>query len=119
MEDLLFAEETIIPREEYTRIYGDKPVGLMVRSIVGLDRNAARQAFAELLAKAPLHPDQISFLNQVIEYLVKNGAVKRKELFESPFTRHHDLGVAGVMGAENAKTVVELVTLIDQNANVG
>ncbi len=119
LEDLLFAEGAIIPREEYTRIYGDKPVGLLVRSIIGLDRNAAKQAFAELLAKAPLHPDQISFLNEIIEYLVKNGAVEPKSLFEPPFTHHHDLGVAGVMGEVNAKSVVELVTLINQNANVG
>lgn len=47
LEDLLFSEEAIIPREEYTRIYGDKPVGLLLRSIAGLDRNAANRAFAE------------------------------------------------------------------------
>ena len=38
---------------------------------------------------------------------------------QRPFTHHHDLGVTGVMGEEHAKTVVELLTLINQNANVG
>ncbi|MCU7865920.1 MAG: DEAD/DEAH box helicase family protein, partial [Candidatus Thiodiazotropha sp. (ex Lucinoma borealis)] len=72
LEDILFSEEGPIPREEYERMFGDKPLGLLVRSVVGLSRNAAKAAFAEFLEKAPLHPDQITFLDEVVAYLVKN-----------------------------------------------
>ena len=63
----------MIPREAYQAIYGDEPLGVLVRSIVGLDRDAAMAVFAEFLQQAPLHPDQIRFLQEVVEYLVKNG----------------------------------------------
>ena len=109
----------MIPEDEYKEIFGEKPLGYLVRSIVGLDRNAAKLAFAEFLDKAPLHPDQISFLNEVVEYLVKNGVMEPKEMFDAPFTHFHDQGVAGVMGEEMAKNVVELVRAINANAGVG
>ncbi len=116
LEDLLFHEAEVIPRVEYSRIYGEKPLGLLVRSIVGLDRKAAKDAFAEFIAKAPLHPDQIRFLDEVVSYLVKNGVMEEKELFDEPFTHHHDHGVVGIMGDERAKEVLELVRTIRRNA---
>jgi type I restriction enzyme R subunit len=89
-----------------------------VRSIVGLNRNAAKQAFAEFLEIASLHPDLLSFLNEVVEYLVKNGTMRPRELFDSPFAQHNDKGVAGVLGEELAGKVVKLVRRINKNAEV-
>lgn len=114
LEDMLFAKG--LPREEYEETFGDKPVGLLVRSIVGLNRNAAKQAFAEFLSDQQFLPDQISFLNEVVEYLVKNGVMEPKEMFDSPFTIYHDKGVVGVMGEKIAKKVVSLVKKINRNA---
>jgi type I restriction enzyme, R subunit len=118
LEDLLFHEEAVIPEDQYHEIYGEKPIGYLVRSVVGLDRNAAKQAFAEFLDKAPLHADQISFLNEVVEYLVENGIMEPKEMFQAPFNHYHDLGVTGVLGEELAKNVVELVNQVNANADV-
>jgi type I restriction enzyme, R subunit len=117
LEEMLFVEEQV-PRDEYVALFGDKPVGLLVRSVVGLNRNAAKQAFAEFLDTAPLHPDQISFLNEVVEYLVKNGTMEPKAMFDSPFTHHNDKGVVGIMGDELAGKVVDLVRRINKNAEV-
>ena len=117
LEELMFSHDAVIPRAEYEHIYGEKPLGLLVRSVVGLNRNAAKQAFAEFLQQAPLHPDQISFLNEVIEYLVKNGMMEPKEMFDTPFTHYHEQGVVGVMGAELAQNVIQLVTEINSNAD--
>ena len=117
LEDMLFSQDAVIPKDEYEKIYGERPLGFLVRSVVGLNRNAAKQAFAEFLEKAPLHPDQISFLNEIIEYLVQNGVMEPKEMFDAPFTRYHDQGVIGVMGEEYAKNVIMLVTQINKNAD--
>lgn len=117
LEEMLFVEEEV-PREEYEALFGGKPVGLLVRSIVGLNRNAAKQAFAEFLETASLHPDQISFLNEVVEYLVKNGTMEPREMFDSPFTLHNDKGVTGVLGEDLASKVVDLVRRINKNAEV-
>lgn len=118
LEDILFSDDVGVSRDDYENIYGEKPIGLLVRSITGLDRRAAKEAFAKFLDKAPLHPNQIAFLNEVVEYLVKNGVVEPKELFDSPFTHYHDMGVSGVMGDKLAKKVIELVETINSNAGV-
>jgi len=53
-----------------------------VRSIVGLDRNAAKAVLAEFLAQSPrLNTDQMAFLNGIVEYLVKNGVMEPKVIF--------------------------------------
>ncbi len=52
LEDILFSECGVIPREEYQKIFGEKPLGVLVRSVVGLSRKAAKEAFAEFLSKA-------------------------------------------------------------------
>jgi len=118
LENILFSEDGPVPREEYETIFGDKPLGVLVRSVVGLDRNAAKTAFAEFLAEAPLHPDQITFLDEVVDYLVQNGTMEPKAMFDTPFTHIHDLGVVGVFGEDKSKKIIELVRHINENANI-
>ncbi len=118
LEEILFSEDGPIPKKAYEKVYGEKPVGLLVRSVIGLSRNAAKQAFAGFLDMASLHPDQMSFLNEVVDYLVKNGTMEPKILFEPPFTHINDQGVAGVFGEKEGKDVIELVRGINGNADV-
>jgi len=79
-------DEGPITWDEYEKLYGELPIGYLVRSIVGLDRNAVTKVFADLMDKASLHPDQMSFLDEVIRYLMRNGTMKPKVLFDAPFT---------------------------------
>ena len=118
IEDILFANDGPIPRDDYMNIFGEQPLGVLVRSIVGLDRKAAKSASAHFLDEAPLIPDQIAFLNEVVEYLVKNGIMEPKVMFDTPFTHIHDSGLAGVFGDEISKKVIELVRHINSNADV-
>lgn len=58
-----------------------------VREIVGLDMNAAKEAFSEYLNEANLDSRQIYFVNQIVEYIVHNGLMKDLSVLqESPFT---------------------------------
>lgn len=118
LENILFAKDGAIPREEYENIFGEKPLGVLVRSVVGLSRNAAKEAFSSFLAEAPLHPDQIAFLDEIVEYLVKNGTMEPKLMFDAPFTNFNDLGIAGVFDENESKKVIELVRHINENAGV-
>jgi len=56
--------------------YGQKPLGEFVREIVGVDMNAAKEAFAQYLNDASLDSRQIYFVNQIVEYIVHNGMMK-------------------------------------------
>ena len=74
-------------KEEYEQEYGSKPLGELVREIVGLDMNAAKAAFSEYLESNNLDSRQIYFVNQIIEYIVYNGMMKDLSVLqESPFT---------------------------------
>ncbi|MCU7863082.1 MAG: hypothetical protein KZQ92_03790, partial [Candidatus Thiodiazotropha sp. (ex Lucinoma borealis)] len=77
-----------------------------------------KTAFAEFLEKAPLHPDQITFLDEVVAYLVKNGVMEPRVMFDTPFTHIHDQGLIGVFGEDMGRKVVELVRHINDNADV-
>ena len=64
-----------------------KPLGEFVREIVGMDMNAAKNAFAEYLSGVNLDSRQIYFVNQIVEYIVKNGVMKDLSVLqEPPFT---------------------------------
>ena len=74
-------------KEQYNAEYGNKPLGEFVREIVGLDMNAAKEAFAEFLSSTNLDSKQIYFVNQIIEYIVHNGILKDMSVLqEAPFT---------------------------------
>ncbi|WFM80915.1 DEAD/DEAH box helicase family protein [Streptococcus ruminicola] len=85
LEEILWKE--VGTREDYEQEYGHKPLGEFVRSIVGLDMNAAKEAFSEFLKDTNLDNRQIYFVNQIVEYIVHNGMmIDFSVLQESPFT---------------------------------
>lgn len=54
---------------------------------MGLDMNAAKEAFAEFLNSTSMDSRQVYFVNQIIEYIVHNGMMKDiSVLQEAPFT---------------------------------
>lgn len=66
--------------------------GLFVRSLVGLDRAAAKELFNEFLSTGTATADRIEFLNLLIDHLTEQGVLEAARLFESPFT---DVSPAG------------------------
>ena len=85
LERILWNE--IGTKQDYEAEYGQKPLGEFVREIVGLDMNAAKEAFARYLNDTSLDDRQIYFVNQVVEYIVQNGMMKDLAVLqETPFT---------------------------------
>ena len=85
LEKILWNE--IGTKQDYEQEFGTKPLGEFVREIVGLDMNAAKEAFSEYLTNADLDSRQIYFVNQIIEYIVHNGMMKDLSVLqEAPFT---------------------------------
>ena len=67
--------------------YGKKPLGEFVREIVGMDMKAAKEAFSKYLDETVLDSRQIYFVNQIVEYIVRNGVMKDLSVLqEAPFT---------------------------------
>lgn len=85
LEEVLWSE--VGTKQDYEQEFGEKPLGEFVREIVGLDMNAAKEAFSEYLTNASLDSRQIYFVNQIVEYIVHNGMMKDLSVLqESPFT---------------------------------
>ncbi|MBI3737402.1 restriction endonuclease subunit R, partial [Candidatus Sumerlaeota bacterium] len=84
-------------------------LGLFVRSLVGLDREAAKGAFAGFLRGKILTANQIEFINMVIDYLTRNGTISPASLYESPFT---DITPSGPEGLFVSTQVDELLAVL-------
>lgn len=85
LEEILWQE--VGTKQDYEKEVGEEPLGEFVREIVGLDMNAAKEAFSDYLENSNLDSRQIYFVNQIVEYIVHNGMLKDfRVLQESPFT---------------------------------
>jgi type I restriction enzyme, R subunit len=116
LESILFDGATVGTKQDYIETYGDKPLGVFIRNIVGLDVSAAQEAFAEFIQVGNLKADQMTFINNIISYLTKNGMIDNAMLFEPPFTNLHQDGLLGVFDEISAKKVIQLVSAVNENA---
>ncbi|TOO78025.1 type I restriction-modification enzyme R subunit C-terminal domain-containing protein, partial [Vibrio parahaemolyticus] len=116
LEDLLLEASGMSDVETYReKILQEKPLGTFIRELVGLDMNAAKEAFSSFLDEEAYNAEQIQFVDQVIDYLVSNGILDMSQLFEPPFTDNHGESAYGFF---DEGTVVELFGVIRKvNAN--
>jgi len=71
-------------------------LGLFVRSLAGLDREAATRAMTGFLADKSLGPNQIDFIKLVVDYLTEHGVMSPALLYETPFIDFHHAGPNGL-----------------------
>ena len=95
---------------QFNRCEPKAGLGLFIRSLVGLDREAAKRAFNVFYSDASLTANQIEFVNMIVDYLMERGVMDPRLLYESPFTDMNPLGVQGMFGEANA---ARLVTILD------
>jgi type I restriction enzyme R subunit len=84
-------------------------LGLFIRSLVGMDREAAMQAFSEFLQGSTATPDQIECIDLVVQELTLNGVMEAERLFQSPFTDINAQGPLGIFPAANVSTLVNVL----------
>ena len=89
---------------------------MFIRSIVGLDLEAANSAFSKFINNPSLNASQIRFVNMIIQYLTTNGVIEADNLFEPPFTEISDQGILGVFSQQQATDVISLIEHINGKA---
>lgn len=67
-----------------------------VRSLVGLDREAAAAAFSSLVEAGTATASQLQFIEEIVQHLTEHGAMPPARLYASPFTDIHTHGPEGV-----------------------
>jgi type I restriction enzyme, R subunit len=85
--------------------------GLFIRSLVGLDRAAAKDAFGEFIDGKRLNASQIDFIDTVIEHLAANGIVPPGRFYEPPFT---DLAPTGPEALFTETEIDEMIAVLDR-----
>ena len=118
LDSILFSGEGVgDTRDRFREEYGDEPLGLLVRKVVGLDRNAAKAALAEFLREVTLSGDQQRFVDEVVNRVVANGFIETADLGRKPFTDLHAKSVMGLFPQpERQLRFVRAVEAIKQRA---
>ncbi|WP_427901796.1 DEAD/DEAH box helicase family protein [Metalysinibacillus jejuensis] len=102
-------------KEQYEKDYGDTPVTKLVRKIVGLDRQAAVEAFSEFITAENLNLQQTNFVELIIDYIVKNGTLERQALQQDPFTSLGGITVVFKDQLPKARSVLAIIDRINRN----
>lgn len=89
---------------------GAQGLGLLVRSLVGMDRAAAKEALSRFTSGRTLTANQIEFVNLIVDHLSEHGLVEAAKLYESPFT---DLTSRGPDGLFAPPELDELMRALD------
>lgn len=105
----MFLSEGVDP-DALSEAVGADGLGVFLRSMIGLDRSAAKEMFSEFTATHSLNADQTEFLNLIIDSLSESGIVDPERFYESPFTDLDDMGIAGVFKEAQIKELITIVT---------
>jgi type I restriction enzyme R subunit len=117
LERILFESGEVVTKEAFEQAYGKQEnLGLFIRRLIGLDREAAKQAFNEYLDGQAFNANQIRFVNLIIDYLTQNGVMDAGKLYEPPFTDFSAEGVDGVFKNQEADRIVSILEQIRENA---
>ena len=86
-------------------------LGIFIRSLVGLDRETAKQAFSQFVVGTTATASQIEFINLIVQYLTENGVMGVARLYESPFI---DISQQGPEALFLPIRVTEMVRVLDE-----
>jgi type I restriction enzyme R subunit len=119
LEDIMFSEDKLGNKKQFEEMYGPQPLGVFIRSLIGMDTGAAKIAFNEFLAAGNLSADQIRFIDTIINYLSEKGIIEKERLYEPPFTELNELGVDGIFNNSERENVFSILEEIKKRALVG
>jgi type I restriction enzyme R subunit len=89
-------------------------LGRFVRSIVGLDRAAAKLAFADFLDQKKYSKNQIAFVDLIINELAERGIVEASRIYEAPYIGLAPEGPDAIFIELDVRRIFELVGQISR-----
>ena len=91
-------------------------LGIFIRSLVGMEREAVTQAFSEVIAGTRATPDQIEFIEFIVTELTINGVMEAGRLYESPFLDISPQGPEGLFPVAKVDQMAQVLDEIRQRA---
>ncbi len=93
-------------------------LGLFVRTLVGLDREAAKAVLSSFVSGTNLTANQIEFVSMMVDYLTEHGIMEPRLLYESPFTDISPQGPDGLFASSLVDSIVDALRSIRERATV-
>lgn len=113
----MLTESGIGTAEDLVKAKADSSgLGLFVRSLVGLDRQAAKDALGVFLAEGNLRSNQIQFLDEIVNHLTEHRVMEPARLYESPYTDFSPQGVDGVFDTTQVDQLISVLDIIRRRA---
>jgi type I restriction enzyme R subunit len=112
----VFLDEGVGDDTRLDAIRREGGLGRFFRSLLGLDRQAAKAAFSELGGLGSLSASQIQFIDLIVNHLTERGVIDPALLYESPFTDVSGQGLSGVFLPEESAEVLAIVRRIAETA---
>lgn len=119
LNKMLFEQGELESKEKFEEAYGVQPLGKFIRSIVGLEVSAAKEALSKFINSPALNAQQIRFLDTIIQFLSVNGTIDPGALFSPPFSDISPNGLIAVFNEEQSTEIVSLLDRVNRNAGVG
>lgn len=106
----LFIDAGVAESDDFQRVRQLPDMPDFIRSLVGLDRQAAQAAFNAALAGVTLSARQIDFVERILDYLTASGKMDPALLYEPPFT---DATPNGISDLFDGDVVTSIVTTLE------
>ena len=119
LERFIFEQGGLGNKDQFSEAYGaEASLTVFIRKLIGLDRNAAVEAFSEFLGGKQYTEQQIRFIERIIDHLTHNGVIDPGMLYEPPFTSAHQEGVDGVFANADVDRLFAVIEGVNENAAV-
>lgn len=117
LEEMLFSQGNLGSKEVFEKAFGEQPLGKFVRSVVGLDKTEAKNAFAQIINGADFNTQQMAFMNTLIDYFSENGIVELSDLKKPDFTYIHSEGIMGLFDMDTSFRIRNVMEEINSNCD--
>ncbi len=118
LENFIVSSDYQLDRQTLEATFTTPTLSEFVRSIVGLDRDAALQAFSHFMSSRNLNAAQLHFVHEIIEHVVRLGYIESDKLYEQPFRDMHFEGVNGLFNKSDTEEIIEILSTIRKRATL-
>lgn len=107
------------PDMVWARSQSPDGLGVFIRTLIGLDRAAAQEAFAQFLDNTRYNVQQVRFVSLIIDELTRHGVMEPARLYESPYTDLAPTGPDLVFPDNDITVIVDVLRDVKKRAIPG
>ncbi|PCJ21113.1 MAG: hypothetical protein COB02_00570 [Candidatus Cloacimonadota bacterium] len=120
LESLLYSRDIAGSKEQFEKVYGSEiDLGQFIRSLIGLNKSAAKKVFSKLIEESTLNSTQMSFIDEIINLLTQKGTMDKSQLWKQPFDTWGTEGIMSVFRDDKmVKDIIASVENLNNNAKL-